>query len=98
MPGSDSRFVVVARPIAGVIVGLLAGGVFDYLYVNAAWGPNATRVMFAVHAALGAVLVVVAVWRIRLHGAGFSEGALLGVAASIAICWALLLWVVVGAV
>ena len=84
--------------VIGVLTGLFAGGVFDFLYINAKWSPSSLRLMFAIHVAIAIVLVAVAARLIRLHGWRFAESLLLGIAASIALCWTLIVCVATGGI
>jgi hypothetical protein len=81
----------IARAVFGVVVGLVAGTAFAYVTANAA---HSTRTMFITQGVILALVAAVGIYRTRLRGFGFVEGALFGAVAAILVCWILLILVV----
>jgi hypothetical protein len=52
--------------------------------------------VLVIDVAIGLLLAALAIRAIRLRGFAFGPGVLLGITLSIAACWALLFWVVIG--
>jgi hypothetical protein len=94
MEDRTHRLAAIWRAVAGVVFGLCFGFAFGFLTVNAAWSE---RTMLASQGLMVVVALGFAIRRTRLHGFGFIEGVFSGIAVSIVLFLALLLWVVIGA-
>ncbi len=86
----------VLLSLAGALIGIACGALFSYLLLSAGWLPRTAHVRLTLQAAIGLALGAVAAYRIRRHGLGFAECALLGSALSIVASAAVVVWVVTG--